>query len=407
MPSVKLTQTAINNTKYQGKGRGAHVLWDETTPGFGLRVQPSGQKSFVLAYRNADGRQRQLALGRYGALTLREARDLARRQMAAIKAGKDPAHVKIAQREAPTISDLAAQYLEKHANRKKERSRHEDERIIGKYVLPRLGTSKIGAVTRADISRLHNQIGKDSGQYMANRTLALLSKMFTLAEKWGLRPDATNPCRHVDRFKEVARERYLTEEEAARLALTLQEAENEGVVPIQAVWAIRLLLLTGARVSEILTLRWEYVDLDDRCLRLPDSKTGKKTIMLSDSAAALIANIPRLVGNPFIIHGHRARSHFVGLQRSWRKIKTAAELDDVRLHDLRHSYAAFAVSAGLSLVEIGALLGHTQAATTMRYSHLLNSQRRAATDAVGGVLDAVLQNGGSKGKVVPLRGNPG
>lgn len=399
MPTVKLSQTTVNNAKYQGSGRAAYVLWDNQLPGFGLRVQPSGRKSFILAYR-FHGRQRQLALGRYGAITLKQARDLAKEKLVQIKHNEDPAALKYAERDAPIIADLADEYMAKHGARKKASSRREDQRQLDVYVLPRLGLAKVAGVTRADISKFHHQLGREHGPYQANRTLALLSKMFSLAEKWGLRSDNTNPCKHVDRFRETARERYLTEAEAARLVRALDAVERDRTVPIQAVWAVRLLMMTGARLGEILGLRWQHVDLEARVLRLPDSKTGKKEIMLSDAAAEVIRNIPRQVGNPFVIFG-RDQERFVGIQRSWGKIRAAAELPDLRLHDLRHSYAAFAVAAGLSLVEIGHLLGHKQPSTTARYAHLIDSQRRVATDKVAAILDAAVKNG-SKPKVVPF-----
>jgi integrase len=221
------------------------------------------------------------------------------------------------------------------------------------------------------------------GPGVANRCLALLSKMFNLAERWGVRPDNTNPVRHVGKYAESKKERYLTADEFERLAKILSEAENGRTENPFVIAAIRLLVLTGARLGEILSLRWVDVNFEHGMLLLGDSKTGRKTIYLSKPALELLNRLPRLSGNPYIIVGARQDQHLVNLQKPWGRIRRAAQLADVRIHNLRHSFASIAAASGLSLPVIGKLLGHTKAATTERYSHLAPDPLKAANEAVG------------------------
>jgi integrase len=228
--------------------------------------------------------------------------------------------------------------------------------------------------------------------------------MLNLTETWGERPANSNPCRNIEKYRERKRERFLSEGELARLGAALAEAEKQVSESPSAVAAIRLLALSGARLNEILTLRWEHVDFERGCLRLSESKTGAKTIHLSPPALALLASLPRIEGNPHVLPGMKAGAHLVNLEKPWRRIRAAATLPDVRLHDLRHSFASFGAGAGLGLPVIGALLGHTQAATTQRYAHLAADPLKQASDLIGGRIAAALSNGkGAPADVVPLK----
>jgi integrase len=225
----------------------------------------------------------------------------------------------------------------------------------------------------------------------ANRVLALLSKMFNLAERWGLRPDHTNPCRHVERYVERKMERFLSPEELARLGAALAAAERGETEMPSAIAAVRLLAFTGARAGEVLGLRWEHVDLQSGCLRLPMSKTGRKVIHLNEPAIGVLAELAeRKTDNPWVIEGAKPGSPLVNIRKPWHRLREAAGLPDVRLHDLRHSFASVAVAGGLSLPVIGALLGHSQPATTARYAHLAADPLRAAAEAVGTRLGAAM-----------------
>ena len=212
-----------------------------------------------------------------------------------------------------------------------------------------------------------------------------ITKMFSLAKVWGLRPDGSNPCRHVKRYKERNRERFLSPEETQRLGEVLREAEDE--MP-SAVAAFRLLLLTGCRLSEIQFLRWEYVK--DDYIELPDAKTGGRVVPLGPEARAILAGLSREHDNPWVISGRLPRSHITDLQKPWRRIRARAGLADVRIHDLRHSFASRALALGESLTMIGKLLGHTQVQTTARYAHLARDSMHTAasriTESIGGNL---------------------
>lgn len=236
--------------------------------------------------------------------------------------------------------------------------------------------------------------------YLANRALAVLSKMLNLAEAWGLRDDNTNPCRHVGKYHETKRERYLTNAELKRLGEALTEAETTKTENPYLIAAIRLLILTGARLSEITTLKWEFVDLEHRVLRLPTSKTGKKEIVLNDAAVDVVRGIPRLMGNPYVIVGGRDSHHLVNVKGPWERIRKKVGLDDLRIHDLRHSFASVAVGMGESLPVIGKLLGHTQAQTTARYAHLQLDPLRRATNAVGAAIESAMK---AKPKAMPKK----
>jgi integrase len=276
----------------------------------------------------------------------------------------------------------------------------EYQRTARLHILPRLGRRPIGELKRQDIARLHHELADKP--YQANRTLALLSKFFGWAEKHGLRPDGSNPCRHVEKYREGRRERFLSQAELGRLGDALREAEQDKTCSPWVIAAIRLLTLTGARRNEILTLQWDHVSEEHGCLMLPDSKTGRKAVRLSPPSLAVLHDIPRLEeGNPYVICGEKAGRHLVNIEQPWRRIRKAAQLDDVRLHDLRHSFASVAASGGQSLVIIGKMLGHSQPATTARYAHLADDPVKAASDAVGRHIAAAME-GGSSGDIVDL-----
>lgn len=396
---MRLTKRAIDGIR---PGRQEKVYWDDTLPNFGLRVRTEregGKKTFICQYR-VNGRSRKLTLGTYGALTVDQARRMARQKLGEVAQGADPVEVKARGRMDPTLAEFAERYMAEHALvKKKARSVEQDRRLLDRIILPKLGGLKLQAVQRSDVARLHHQLRVTP--YQANRAVALLSKMFSLAERWGLRPDGSNPCRHIERFKEKARERYLSGEEMARLGAVLAEAEREGNELPQVVLALRLLLLTGSRLNEILTLRWADVDFKGACLHLDDAKAGPRTVPLNVPALEALAGAMRIEGNPWVIPGAKDGAHLVNLNKPWRRIRQRAGIPDVRVHDLRHSHGAVAAAAGMGLPIIGRLLGHTQAQTTLRYSHVAMDPARAASEEVGRRIAEAMAKRPAE-KVVPL-----
>ena len=359
------------------------VYWDGELTGFGLRVRRSGRKSYVVQTRIA-GKLCWFTIGPHGPLNPDQARARALEILACAKKGIDPRDADARREAEPSMADLGRRFLEEYVPvHCKPSTREEYSRSVRLFVDPVIGELRVPEVQRKDIAALHH--GLRDKPYQANRTLGVLSKMFSLAEVWGWRPDGSNPCRHVKRYKEHKRERFLSPEETERLGQVLREAEEE--MP-SAVVAFRLLLLTGCRMSEIRDLRWEYVK--DDCIELPDAKTGGRVVPLGPEARAVLSAIPREEDNPWVIAGRLPGSHLTDLQRPWRRIRKQAGLEGVRIHDLRHSFASRALALGESLTMIGKLLGHTQVQTTARYAHLARDSIQTAaariTGSIGGNL---------------------
>jgi integrase len=322
-------------------------------------------------------------------LSLDDARVLAQEYLRGVRYGQDPAGDRQAMRQAPRVEDLAERYLREHADvKKKPRSAEMDHVNLRLHVLPVLGTVRVDTLTRADVARLHHGMRATPGA--ANRVLALLSKMCALAEQWGLREPGTNPVKGIQRYPEKRRERHLSPAELERLGDVLRTVELERTESPSSVALVRLLLLTGARLGEGLGLRWDRIDWQAGSVRLADSKTGPKTLYLSDAARAVLINLPRLDDNPWCLPGRVHGRPLVNPQKPWRRMRAAAGLDDVRLHDLRHTYASVAARGGLSLPMIGALLGHTEAQTTQRYAHLVGHPVKQAAEQVGEAIRVAL-----------------
>ncbi len=295
-----------------------YYIWDEDIPGLGLRVLPSGRKQYIVQYR-AGRRSRRMSLGPSTVLTPEQARNRALDVLVDARGGKDPAADRDAHRRALTIKDLAERFDEQHISiRIKKNTATEYRRLLKTHILPRIGSFLVAEVTRADIATFHHNMRHIP--YQANRCLEIISKMFNLAELWGLRPEGSNPRRLIQKYPEVKRERFLSLDEIKHLGNVLREMEMERLVMPSAALAVRLLLYTGCRLSEIMTLKWEYVDLQGAALHLPDSKTGAKTVHLGRAAVELLEKAPVAVGNPWVITGALPGSRLNELQHSWRRI---------------------------------------------------------------------------------------
>jgi integrase len=357
-----------------------------------VRVTAAGVKAFVLNYRNRTGRERRLTIGRHPDWTAAQARERARELRREIDGGGDPLAERIAEREAPTVNELADRYLVEHAPKK--RTAIGDRRMLDRYIRPRLGARKVTDVVFADVDRLHREISK-TAPYVANRVAALLSKMFALAIRWEMRAD--NPVKGVERNREERRYRYLAGEELHRLSEALASHPSPA-----AANAIRLLLLTGARRMEVLAARWDQFDLAAGIWTKPSSHTKQKRehrVPLSAPALQLLVAVKAAAAKdaPYVFPARPGGAHMRDLHRSWGSLCRAARIEGVRVHDLRHTYASVLASAGLSLPIIGGLLGHSNPATTARYSHLFDDPLRAATDRAAAII-----GGREKAEIVAL-----
>ena len=433
MDGVRITKRTVDALEKTGS---EYFAWDADLIGFGVRVRESGAKTYVVKYRAGVGRNaptRRLTIGSVGKLTSEEARRLAKAKLGEAATGGDPAGDRAKERADLTVSALADLYLEEGCETKKASTVLNDRSRIARHIKPLLGTKRVDAVTTADVERAMRDVanGKTAadektgkhgraivtgGKGAAGQVVALLSSMFAFAVARKIRTD--NPAFGVKKYRTGKGERFLTSEELERLGAAIREAETDGIpwepdptkkvkhapkeenrratISPEVAAALRLIILTGARLREILHLEWSHVDMERGLLLLPDSKTGKKAIVLNAPALAVLAGLPRR--STFVIPGEpprrgtgaasvkarkpadRPRSD---LKRPWELVTKRAGLEGVRIHDLRHTNASIGAAAGLGLPIIGKLLGHTQASTTQRYAHLDNDPLRKAADRIG------------------------
>jgi len=383
----KLTKRVIDAAEIQAA---EYFIWDDELPGFGLRVLPSGRKGYIVQYR-AGRRSRRMSLGPSSVLTCEQARTRAIGIIAAARSGDDPAAERDAERKTITVKELAERFDKEHVSvRVKETTAKGYRRLIERTILPALGRHRVTEVTRADIAKLHHDLRHVP--YEANRCLEVMSKMFSLAEMWGLRPDGSNPRKHIKKYAEEKRERFLSPAELKRVGEVFKEMESEGIELPSAIAAARLLILTGCRLGEIMMLQWEHVDLPAKALRLADSKTGAKVVHLGQPAVDVLEKIKKVDKNPWVIVGTLPGARLTDLQPFWQRVRARAGLKDVRIHDLRHTFASTAVASGQGLPMIGKLLGHTQVQTTARYAHLAADPVKLAAQSVASQIASLLGN---------------
>lgn len=437
----KLTKRLIDSLKPKEI---EYSTWDDELKGFGVRVSPKGAKTFQVYWR-AGKRERKRKVGRYPAMTADQARRAAFALLSEVEKGNDPAVKQDLLRKAETMNELCKRFMEDHSiPHNKPRSVIENQSLIDRFIIPALGKVNAIDVAQSDVRHLHQSMKKTP--YQANRVLSTLSKMFNFAtdDLYEIRYDWRNPTDRVQKFKEEKRRRYLSSQELRIVSKAMAIAEIEGRATSHALAALRLLIFTGARKSEILTLKWEYINWDRQCLSLPDSKTGAKDIPLNPPALEILQNITRIKDNPYVVAGKNPESHMGDLGPTWwrlRKLATILALEDdeiwgpliekltstkgerpklealkkiadeksyslpisisdVRVHDLRHSFASVAVGAGVPLTLIGGLLGHTQTQTTARYAHLESDPLHQATDAIGRKLSSTMSSDGGGAEVI-------
>jgi integrase len=416
---ARLTKRAVDGFEPRSDNK-PFIAFDTKVKGFGCRISPTGVKTFVLEYRpGAGGRgvgKRRLTLGRYGAMTVDQARQAALTALAHVRLGSDPQEDKSRQRASLTVGDLIDVFLTEHVDAKLKATTTVGYRIALEKLRAVHGGMKATRLTRAHVATLHTRMAENP--YAANRFAAIVSKLFSWAGDRGLLPDGhVNPATRIRRYKEQGRERFLTGEEFARLGDVLRLAETEGLpyavneagpnarhaakpgnrrtfIDPFAVAAIRLLILTGARLREILHAKWENVDAERGMIFLPDSKTGRKPLYLNEAALAVLDDLPRLNSNPYILPGQKEGAPRADLKKPWEAVARAAGLDGLRLHDLRHSFASVGVGASLGLQIIGGLLGHSQPATTARYAHVANDPMRRAVECIGATIQTAMSRSG-------------
>jgi integrase len=384
-----LTGSVIRRLPPPAKGNKVYYFGDPA--GFGVRVTADGAKSFVLNYYTKTGRERRCTIGGHPGWTATEARKEAKRLRHLIDQGGDPLKDAEDARAAPTMEYLCDRFEKEHAERKRRSTALEYGRMLKKHIRPHFGIhTKVADVTYTDVDDLHQRITKAGHPYRANRVLAVMAKMFALAINWNLRDD--NPAKGVGKNLEYERKRYLVDDELARLVMALAAHPDR-----QTANAIRLLLLTGARRGEVLAMRWADVDLATGIWSKPASSTKQKephTAPLNAPARQLLSEIreqqaskSRTLGE-FVFPGAGITKHVVEINRTWRRVCKAANIKNLRIHDLRHSFASTAASSGSNLLVIGALLGHAKASSTLRYSHIFQDPQRVATERVGAIIEA-------------------
>ena len=384
---ARLERKSLSNRVVDGLAAGDKetVYWDRDLPGFGVRVYPNGAKTYLVQGRGPRGSKR-ITVGRHGLIPADEARRRGAALLIRIKAGEEPG-AEPDDEGVPTVAELAERYLREHVEvRCKPLTVKGYRQVIGRHVLPAFGEMPIAELGREHAAELHYRLRKTP--VAANEAVDALSRMLNRAEAWGLVPEGSNPCRFVTRYRTRRLERFLTEEEFGRLGHALDELETGGRLPVHVAAAIRLLMLTGCRCGEVLTLRWEDVALERNEIRLRDSKTGPRVVPLSPAAARVLAGIPRLPGNPWVIAGRKPGARQMHISDYWHRVRERAGLDDVRLHDLRHSFASRALALGEDLTMIGKLLGHRKIQTTARYAHLARDSVKESADLVAASIAA-------------------
>jgi integrase len=399
MATARITKRTVDALKPTTRDE---YLWDRDLAGFGVKVTPADRKVYLVQYRRGGGSHvtRRVTLGTHGPLTAEQARIEARRVLSRVRLGGDPAEERASRRRAGTISELADRYLKEHvAAHNKASTQAEATRIVNTRIKPKLGRYAVGELSRSSVKQWHQAMS--ATPYEANRALAYLSKMMSLAAtEWELRPD--NPCKGIGRFPERKRERFFSDDELQRIGKALSAATRQGKAIPSCIDAIRLLALTGCRVGEILALRWRDVDLKAKVLRLPDAKAGARTVPLGAPALAVLDGLKR--DSDFVVHGPDTVKPLSQntLRHFWDELRIAAKIPDGRPHDFRHTTGTYAAQAGANAFMVRDLLGHKTLAMTGRYVERAADPVRSTADMVSKRIASALWSRRSGGKIVKL-----
>ena len=403
MPKVKLTKTAVDAAELREKD---YELRDTVVPGFMLKVTPAGRKIFMIQYRTNSGERRKPAIGRFGELTVEQARRIAQDWLADVRHGRDPSAEKATDRKAPTVKQLCGQFIEDYSKtRNKPYTVETNQLYIDKHIVPILGSMKVHEVTRADVATLMKRMAKSP--VAANRVLACIRKMFNMAEVWGHRPDGSNPCRHVPKYPEKGNTRLITDEELVRLFAYLDRADVEGLEHPFLTLGIRLQFEFAARMSEIINLEWAWVDFTNRRVQWPDSKTGSMSKPMSAEVVRLLSTAPRLEGSPYVcpsIFDPSTPMSDNTYSSGWRRILERAGVPHVGTHGIRHRAATDIANSGAP-VKVGmALTAHKTVTMFMRYVHSEDDPIRAAADVVAARRKSVIESAPSGGATITVGG---
>jgi integrase len=381
MAKIKLTKTAVDAATFGAK---EYELRDTVVPGFLLKVTPTGRKIFMVQYRTNAGERRKPAIGRFGELTVEQARSIAQDWLADVRKGKDPSAEKMAARDAPSVKELCTKFMEDYSKPKnRARTVRSNQGYIDRHIIPKLGALKVRAVTRSDLSGVITQM--KTTPVTANRVLSCLRKMFNMAEVWGFRDDSTNPCRHIPKYPESGKTRLITDDEMARLFGYLERADVEGLEHPFLTLGIRLHFAFSARMSEIISMEWKWVDFVNRRVVWPDSKIGEISKPMSEDVFALLSNAPRLEGSPYVVPSifepERPMSQNT-YSNGWKRILERAEIAHVGTHGIRHRATTEIANSGVP-VKVGMqLTAHKTVTQFMRYVHTEDDSVRAAAETV-------------------------
>ena len=399
----KRTPDAVVAGDLPAPEKGNHITYDSEVRGFGVRVTAGGAKSFILNYRNKHGTERRLTIGSWPDWSVSAARTEAAQQKRQIDLGRDPMAERHHERQAPTVAALCDRYLAEHVNiHNKPRTIAENKRIVERIIRPKIGRLKVEAVDYEDVARLHRELKPTPRQ--ANHVVAVLSKMFNLAERWKLRPLNSNPCRHLERYPENERDRYPLPEELERIGSAMREMETEENLRSEDATCIRFLAFVGCRLNEAVELDLGNVDFRTGAWTLPDAKAGARMVMLGAPALALLASLGRTTGRAFVredgtpITVNMIERAWIGEKpqpkhgkRARPGIRDRAGAPDLRLHDLRHGVGTYAGAAGLNAFLVRDMLGHRTMAMTGRYVSKHVDPLRAAADTISGQIAAAME----------------